>query len=126
MKVAILGAGHGGVAMAGDLTLAGHEIRLAAVPEHSGNLKLLQAFGGIMVEGVTSSGAPVGFARPAMMTTDVAAAIRGCEARGARMIDRAPRPGAHGARVAFVDPGSSGSVVTELLEYPHPGAGRSP
>lgn len=77
MKVAILGAGHGGVAMAGDLTLAGHEVRLAAVPEHAGNLKLLQAFGGIMVEGVTSSGAPVGFARPAMMTTDVAAAIRG-------------------------------------------------
>lgn len=77
MKVAILGAGHGGIAMAGDLTLAGHEVRLAAVEEHSTNLQLLQAFGGIMVEGITSSGAPVGFARPAMMTTDVAAAIHG-------------------------------------------------
>jgi opine dehydrogenase len=63
--------------MAADLSLAGHEVRLAAVPEHSANLQLLQAFGGIMVEGVTSSGAPPGFARPAAMTTDVAAAIRG-------------------------------------------------
>jgi opine dehydrogenase len=77
MIVTILGAGHGGISMAGDLTLAGHEVRLAATPDHSTNLKLLMAFGGIVVEGVTSSGAPPGFARPAMMTTDVAAAIRG-------------------------------------------------
>lgn len=79
MKVTILGAGHGGIAMAGDLTLAGHEVRLAAVEQHSSNLQLLQAFGGIVVEGMTSSGAPVGFAKPAMMTTDVSAAIRGAE-----------------------------------------------
>jgi opine dehydrogenase len=77
MIVTILGAGHGGISMAGDLTLAGHEVRLAATPDHSTNLKLLMAFGGIVVEGVTSSGAPPGFAKPAMMTTDVAAAIRG-------------------------------------------------
>lgn len=79
MKVAILGAGHGGIAMAGDLTLAGHEVRLTATPDHSSNLQLLMAFGGIMVQGITSSGAPAGFARPAMMTTDVGAAIRGAE-----------------------------------------------
>jgi opine dehydrogenase len=79
MKVAILGAGHGGIAMAGDLTLSGHEVRLAATPDHASNLKLLMAFGGIAVEGVTSSGAPTGFAKPAMMTTDCAAAIKGAE-----------------------------------------------
>ena len=76
MKVAILGAGHGGIAMAGDLTLAGHDVRLAAVPEHATNLRLLQAFGGIMVEGVTSTGAPAGFAKPSMITTDLAAALQ--------------------------------------------------
>lgn len=79
MKVAILGAGHGGLAMTGDLTLGGHEIRLAAVPDHSTNLKLISAFGGVYVEGVTSSGAPPGFAKPAMLTTDVAEAIKGTE-----------------------------------------------
>lgn len=79
MIVTILGAGHGGIAMAGDLTLAGHEVRLAATPDHASNLKLLMAFGGIMVEGVTSSGAPGGFAKPAMMTTDCGAAIKGAE-----------------------------------------------
>lgn len=79
MIVAILGAGHGGIAMAGDLTLAGHEVRLAATPDHASNLKLLMAFGGIVVEGVTSSGAPGGFAKPALMTTDCGAAIKGAE-----------------------------------------------
>ena len=79
MKVAILGAGHGGIAMAGDLTLAGHEVRLAATPDHATNLQLLMAFGGIMVEGITSSGAPVGFAKPALMTTDISAALKGAE-----------------------------------------------
>jgi len=88
MKVAILGAGHGGQAMAGDLTLGGHEVRLAAVPGHSANLKLLEAFGGIVVEGVTATGAPPGFARPAMITTDVATAIRCAE------VSMRPRPGA--------------------------------
>jgi methylmalonyl-CoA/ethylmalonyl-CoA epimerase len=47
---------------------------------------------------------------------DLEAAIRSCEARGARMIDRTPRRGAHGARVAFMDPVSSHSVVTELCQ----------
>ncbi|MFZ2955701.1 MAG: NAD/NADP octopine/nopaline dehydrogenase family protein [Candidatus Ozemobacteraceae bacterium] len=79
MIVTIFGAGHGGTAMAGDLTLSGHEVRLAAVPDHASNLKLLMAFGGIFVEGVTSSGAPTGFAKPAMMTTDCAAALKGAK-----------------------------------------------
>ncbi len=79
MIVTILGAGHGGIAMTGDLTLAGHEVRLAATQGHSSNLQLLQAFGGIVVEGVTSTGAPPGFAKPAMMTTDVAAGLKGAE-----------------------------------------------
>jgi opine dehydrogenase len=76
MKVAILGAGHGGQAMTADLTLGGHEVRLAAVPEHSTNLELLKAFGGIVLEGKTSTGAKPGFARPALLTTDIAEAIR--------------------------------------------------
>jgi opine dehydrogenase len=79
MKIAVLGAGHGGQAMAGDLTLAGHEVRLGAVEGHSTNLKILQIFGGIVVEGMTSTGAPTGFARPAMITTDCVKAIRGAD-----------------------------------------------
>ncbi len=37
---------------------------------------------------------------------------------GVRMIDEAPRPGAHHTRVAFVHPKSTFSVLTELCEPP--------
>ena len=43
MKIAILGAGHGGLAMSADLKLMGHNVKLSAVEEHSLNLKLLKA-----------------------------------------------------------------------------------
>lgn len=49
---------------------------------------------------------------------DVAAAIATLEAAGVRMIDSAPRPGAHGTRIAFVHPKSTGGVLTELVEEP--------
>lgn len=79
MRVAVLGAGHGGQAMAADLTLAGHEVRLAAVPEHAGNIAILKSIGGIYLEGATSTGAPPGFARIALMTDDVPKAVAGAE-----------------------------------------------
>ncbi|HEY6003334.1 MAG TPA: methylmalonyl-CoA epimerase [Anaeromyxobacter sp.] len=56
---------------------------------------------------------------------DLEAAIRSCEARGVKMIDRAPRRGAHGARVAFMDPESSQSVLTELCQLRPPRRGRA-
>jgi methylmalonyl-CoA/ethylmalonyl-CoA epimerase len=64
-----------------------------------------------------------GFHHLAYEVEDLEAAIRSCEARGAKMIDRAPRPGAHGARVAFMDPESSQSVLTELCQVRRPRRG---
>ncbi len=49
---------------------------------------------------------------------DVAGAIARLEKDGVRMIDRAPRPGAHGTRIAFVHPKSTGGVLMELVEEP--------
>lgn len=47
---------------------------------------------------------------------DIEAAIAKLSAGGTRMIDTAPRVGAHGARIAFIHPKSSGGVLTELCE----------
>lgn len=47
---------------------------------------------------------------------DIEAAIAELVAKGTRMIDTAPRNGAHGARIAFIHPKSSGGVLTELCE----------
>lgn len=49
---------------------------------------------------------------------DVASAIATLEAGGVRMIDSVPRPGAHGTRIAFVHPKSTGGVLTELVQEP--------
>lgn len=48
---------------------------------------------------------------------DLEGAIQRLEAEGVRMIDKTPRPGAHGARVAFLHPDSSQSVLTELCQF---------
>ncbi|MBI1921953.1 MAG: methylmalonyl-CoA epimerase [Geobacter sp.] len=50
---------------------------------------------------------------------DIEAAIRKLEEDGTRMIDKTPRQGAHGARVAFVHPASSQGVLTELCQMGH-------
>jgi len=49
---------------------------------------------------------------------DVAAAIARLEKDGVKLIDRVPRPGAHGTRIAFVHPKSTGGVLMELVEEP--------
>ncbi len=50
---------------------------------------------------------------------DIDAAIAKLEREGTRMIDRTSRAGAHGARIAFIHPKSSGGVLTELCQTGH-------
>ena len=47
---------------------------------------------------------------------DIDAALRQLGERGVRLIDTAPRRGAHGWRVAFIHPESCAGVLTELVE----------
>jgi methylmalonyl-CoA/ethylmalonyl-CoA epimerase len=47
---------------------------------------------------------------------DLAATLARLEAEGVRLIDKTPRPGAHGARIAFLHPKSSNGVLTELCQ----------
>ncbi|MGH2613862.1 MAG: methylmalonyl-CoA epimerase [Thermomicrobiales bacterium] len=47
---------------------------------------------------------------------DLAGALQELAASGVRLIDAAPRIGAHGWRIAFIHPESCGGVLTELVE----------
>jgi len=47
---------------------------------------------------------------------DIAAALEDLHSRGFSLIDREPRPGAHGHRVAFLHPKAADGVLVELLE----------
>jgi len=52
----------------------------------------------------------------AYRVANCAAALDEARAAGLRLIDNAPRPGAHGTLVAFVHPGSLHGVLTEFVE----------
>lgn len=47
---------------------------------------------------------------------DIEQRLAALKAAGIRLIDEAPRPGAHGSRIAFVHPASSHGVLTELCQ----------
>jgi methylmalonyl-CoA/ethylmalonyl-CoA epimerase len=47
---------------------------------------------------------------------DIAAVLAELKARGVRLIDEQPRPGAEGALVAFVHPASTHGVLVELKQ----------
>ncbi|MBM3316002.1 methylmalonyl-CoA epimerase [candidate division WOR-3 bacterium] len=49
---------------------------------------------------------------------DVDAEFARLKAAGVRMTDDAPKPGAHGTRVTFVHPSSTGGVLIELSQPP--------
>jgi methylmalonyl-CoA epimerase len=52
----------------------------------------------------------------ALRVDDIRAALAELKSRGVRLIDEAPRPGAHGALVAFVHPSSAHGVLVELIQ----------
>ncbi len=55
----------------------------------------------------------------AFATNDVTAALADAEAKGVRLIDKAPRKGAEGLNIAFLHPKSTIGVLTELCEDPN-------
>jgi len=50
--------------------------------------------------------------------TGIVAQLARAKAAGVRLIDEAPRPGAHGSQVAFLHPKSLGGVLLELCQSP--------
>jgi len=72
-KIAVLGAGNGGMAMAAYLSLKGYEVNLYDKFEKT--IEGISKLGGIELDGVSLNG----FAKMNIVTTDLAKAIAGCE-----------------------------------------------
>ena len=71
LKLAVLGAGHGGVAMSADLTLAGHEVSLFEVPECEESFRKIKETKEIEIDGAARQGK----ATLRKATTDIAEAM---------------------------------------------------
>ena len=50
--------------------------------------------------------------------TDIVAELRRLEKAGVELIDKNPRPGAHGSKIAFLHPSTTDGVLIELCEHP--------
>ena len=113
MRIAVLGGGNGSFAAAGDLALAGHDIRLwrrdreaAAAHRAAGGLIVVKDFRGSHE------------AKPALITDDIAAALRDAElilcpapAPAQSDIARLLAPHLVAGQVVFLSPGTFGTFV---------------
>ena len=52
----------------------------------------------------------------AYQTDDIESALASLKEAGTRLIDESPRTGIRNSRVAFLHPGASGSVLTEIVQ----------
>ena len=96
--------------------IASQRVRATFLPAGDPKLELLEA---------TAPDSPIarfvekrgpGLHHVAFRVSDLHAALAALRARGVRLIDETPRPGAEGALVAFVHPSASHGVLVELKQ----------
>jgi opine dehydrogenase len=111
--IVVIGAGNAGHAMAADLALKGLSVRFFELPRFADNLRPAQERGGIQLTGVVGEG----FARPAMITTDIAEAVQGAshlfvvtQALGHEEVARLCAPHVEENQTIVLFPGSGGSL----------------
>jgi len=94
-------------------TLEAQGVRVA----FCGPLELLEPLGPETAVGRFLAKRGPGLHHVAYRSGDLQADLSALEARGVELIDRHPRPGARGHRVAFLHPRSTGGVLVELVEH---------
>jgi methylmalonyl-CoA/ethylmalonyl-CoA epimerase len=81
-----------------------------------GHIELLRPLDPETVVGKFIARQGPGLHHVAYAVEDIDSALEAVRATGLRLIDPEPRPGIRGSRVAFLDPRSTGSVLTEIVE----------
>jgi methylmalonyl-CoA/ethylmalonyl-CoA epimerase len=92
------------------------ELKIAFVPVGETNLELVQSTDpeGVMAKYVAKKGE--GIHHIALEVEDIHSAVEELKAKGMEMIDKEPRPGAHGATIAFLHPKATHGVMIELVQ----------
>jgi methylmalonyl-CoA epimerase len=81
-----------------------------------GHVELLQPLGPDTPVGKYLAKRGPGLHHVAYRVDDIDAALAALTAAGLRLIDERPRTGIRGSRVAFLHPGSTGGVLTEIVQ----------
>ena len=91
------------------------KVRVAFLPVGDSRLELLEpAEAGSVIAKFLEKRS--GLHHVCVVVEDIEAALAELRARGVPLIDKEPRPGAGGSRVAFVHPKAAGGVLLELKQ----------
>lgn len=108
-----------GLELEGIEIVESQKVKVAFLPIGEVRIELLEA---------TSDDSPIakfiekkgeGIHHLAMATDNLQDRLNQIDEQGLRLIDKTPRPGAHGAKIAFLHPKATGGVLLELCEEKH-------
>ena len=105
-----------GLTVAGSETVEDQGVRVAMLPVGESRVELLEATGPDTPVGKFLAKRGPGLHHVCYRVPDIHAALDRMRAAGARLIDETPRIGIRNSRVAFLHPGASGSVLTEIVQ----------
>lgn len=105
-----------GLNITGTEEVASQKVITAFIPCGDSEIELLQATAedSAIAKFIENKGE--GIQHIALKVDDIEAALAELKAQGVRLIDEQPRPGAGGAKIAFVHPKASGGVLLELCQ----------
>ena len=96
--------------------VASQRVRAHFIPIGESALELLEATAGDSPIAKYVDRRGPGLHHITLRVDDIEGALAQLKARGVRLIDETPRPGAHGSRVAFIHPSSAHGVLVELKQ----------
>lgn len=93
------------------------ELKISFVPVGESNVELVQSTtdDGVMAKFIGKRGE--GIHHIAYEVENIDEALAELKAKGVPLVDQEARPGAHGARIAFIHPKATNGVLTELVDY---------
>ena len=115
-----------GLAAAAPEDVASQNVRAHFIPAGGAALELLEATSDESAIAKYIGKRGPGLHHITLAVPDIVAALARLKARGVRLIDDVPRPGAHGSLVAFIHPASAHGVLVELTSARGPSGAPAP
>jgi methylmalonyl-CoA/ethylmalonyl-CoA epimerase len=100
-------------------TIAAFDVEAVLLEIGDGHVELLKPLTGESGIGKFLERNGPGLHHVAYQTSDIDSALEQVKAAGLDLIDKEPRTGIRGSRVAFLHPKGTGGVLTELVEPAH-------
>ena len=102
-----------------DEVVAEQKVKVSFFPVGDCELEFLESTSddGPIAKFIAGNGDRNGIQHVALCVDDIEAAIAEMNAKGIAMIDKTPRYGAGGAKIAFLHPKATGGILVELCQH---------